>query len=135
MKKITLILLVALVPYLTMAQKRSKKNKNTVTEKAVEFMVIKGVELLLDKPQNNIDKKSSLLAVAGKLQNSKVIIYYDFGRIESEQNSELIGMSKKIISMVDAVNIAASKGWQFQSANVYFEGDTRTHYYYMTKSK
>ena len=44
MKKITLILLVAMVPFLTMAQKRSKKNKTTNTEKAVEFLVIKGLE-------------------------------------------------------------------------------------------
>ena len=50
MKKIVLMMLVAMIPFLTMAQKRSKKGKNTKVEKvvqsksSVEFMVIKGVE-------------------------------------------------------------------------------------------
>ena len=49
MKKITLMLLVAMVPFLTMAQKRTKKNKETKTETtdrssavASNFMIIKG---------------------------------------------------------------------------------------------
>ena len=35
MKKIVLMLLVTMVPFLTMAQKRSKKEKNTKIEKVV----------------------------------------------------------------------------------------------------
>ena len=52
MKKITLILLVAMIPSLTIAQKRSKKKSKTdqvtetiKSEAAYEFMVIKGVEM------------------------------------------------------------------------------------------
>jgi hypothetical protein len=45
MKKITLMLLVAMVPFLTMAQKRSKKNKEVKTERV--------------KPIPNINSKAS----------------------------------------------------------------------------
>ena len=54
MKKITLMLLVAMVPFLTMAQKRSKKGKEK-TEKidnsnaSYEFMVITGYEIIINK--------------------------------------------------------------------------------------
>ena len=50
MKKIVLMLLVAMVPFLTMAQKRSKKDKQAVEQvkksnASVEFMMIKGIEI------------------------------------------------------------------------------------------
>ena len=53
MKKLITMMLVAMVPFFTMAQKRSKRDKGkeqtTATTKAsVEYMVIKGVEIPLD---------------------------------------------------------------------------------------
>ena len=59
MKKITLMLLVAMVPFLTMAQKRSKKDNKQSSEqikksKALyEFMVIKGVEFTREQMKLN----------------------------------------------------------------------------------
>ncbi|MBT5750098.1 MAG: hypothetical protein HOI39_03120, partial [Flavobacteriales bacterium] len=55
MKKVTLMLLVAMVPFLTMAQKKSKKGKKNKIEKVdnsnatYEFMVISGFEREIDK--------------------------------------------------------------------------------------
>ena len=55
MKNITLMLLVAMVPFMTMAQKKSKKGKQNKIEKVdnsnatYEFMVISGFEREIDK--------------------------------------------------------------------------------------
>ena len=43
MKKLITIMLVAIVPFVTMAQKRSKKDKDSSNK--YEFMIIKGVEI------------------------------------------------------------------------------------------
>ena len=56
MKKITLIMLVAMVPLFTMAQKRSKKGKEKV-EKVVnkatyDFMIITGMTMIIKIFQN-----------------------------------------------------------------------------------
>ena len=49
MKRFTLIMLVAMVPLLTIAQKRSKKDKAQKSSIAsVEYMTIRGVEIPLD---------------------------------------------------------------------------------------
>ena len=63
MKKLTLLLLVAMVPFLTMAQKRSKKDNKQSSEQIkkskanYEFMVIKGVEFTREQMKlNSIEK-------------------------------------------------------------------------------
>ncbi len=43
MKKLITIMLVAIIPFVTMAQKRSKKDKDSSNK--YEFMIIKGVEI------------------------------------------------------------------------------------------
>ena len=58
MKKIVLMMLVAMVPFLTMAQKKAKKKKSTRTEineglnASYEFMVITGYELANVQEEN-----------------------------------------------------------------------------------
>ena len=59
MKKIVLMILVAMVPFLTMAQKKANKKKNKKTEineglnASYEFMVITGYELANDQEDNS----------------------------------------------------------------------------------
>ena len=65
MKKIVLMLLVTMVPFLTMAQKRSKKEKNTKIEKVVrsnsgiKYMIIKGAEIPKNSRRINEDPWST----------------------------------------------------------------------------
>ena len=62
MKKLVILMLVAMVPFLTMAQKRTKKDKEIKTETTdrsssvtSNFMVIKGVEV--DMTQEGMDQE------------------------------------------------------------------------------
>ena len=127
MKKIVLIILVAMVPFLTVAQKRSKKSKNVKIEKPVlnenkisvsNFMVIVGKEAIL--PAKGSSK-------------SKLKISIDFGGVLSEGSKDLLKLSNKTHSMIEIVNAAAGFGWDFVSSNVILSGDNRIHYYYMKK--
>ena len=135
MKKITLIMLVAMVPLLTMAQKRSKKGKEKV-EKVVnkatyDFMIITGMTMMApSNPGNNLGSSGR-----PALSNSrnKVKITFDFGGVRNEANTSLSEMQYR--SMAHAVNGAAAYGWEFLSANVVDSGDRRAHYYYMRKQK
>jgi len=135
MKKIVLMLLVAMVPFLTMAQKRSKKEKNVKTEKIVEsnstynFMVIIGYEMN-NKGQLKADLKKPV-DVKSKITKSKMMINFDFGGIMSAENKNLMNNAKRYFSMAAAVNAAADEGWEFISANVV----NGTHHYYMKRNK
>ena len=144
MKKIVLMMLVAMVPFLTMAQKRSKKEKNVKTEKIVEsnstynFMVIIGNEMYekgqLKADLNEKSKKSKLKAdlnEKSKKSKFKMSIYFDFGGIMSAGNKNLMKNASRYITMAAAVNGAADEGWEFISANVV----NGTHHYYMKRNK
>ena len=135
MKKIVLMMLVAMVPFLTMAQKRSKKEKNVKTEKIVEsnstynFMVIIGQEMN-SKGQLKADLKKPV-DVKRKMTKTKMIINFDFGGIMSAENKKLMKNASLYITMAAAVNAAADEGWEFISANVV----NGTHHYYMKRNK
>jgi len=140
MKKITLMLLVAMVPFLTMAQKRSKKKD----KQAVEYMVIKGVEFPMDSEGMDI-RERELLTERGdvrKMQMKRlfkeevdVVIKFDFGHEDNKEISEMKRSAQKYNSMSSAANAAAVKGWEFVSANVVSGTIGTTHYYYMKRNK
>ena len=139
MKKIVLMMLVAMVPFLTMAQKKAKKKKNVKTEineglnASYEFMVITGYELA-----NNQEEKRSVNSPAASKNDvirSKVVIKFDFGRIKANQASKLLENSRSYKTMATAVNAAAIEGWNFVSSNVVSEGKSKIHYYYMKRDK
>ena len=135
MKKIVLMMLVAMVPFLTMAQKRSKKEKNVKTEKIAganstyNFMVIIGHEMN-SKGQLKADLKKPV-DVKSKMTKTKMIINFDFGGIMSAENVNLMKNASRYITMAAAVNGAADEGWEFISANVV----NGTHHYYMKRNK
>jgi len=138
MKKLTLILLVAMVPFLTMAQKRSKKASSKLQ---YEMMVIKGVEVPVfggmsmeeksDLPPDQAQDYEAKIA----MEKGKVMVTYDFGNVTNKENTALINLSGRITSMVAAVDALAAKGWQFVSANVVPGRSVTTHYYYMRRDK
>ena len=136
MKKLTLMLLVAMVPFLTMAQKRSKKASSKLQ---YEMMVIKGVEVPFGGGMNIEDDLSPDQAQDYEakiaMEKGKVMVTYDFGNVTNKENTALINLSGRITSMVAAVDALAAKGWQFVSANVVPGRNVTTHYYYMRRDK
>jgi hypothetical protein len=148
MKKVVLLMLVALVPFLTMAQKRSKKGSNQAVEQAkgskaiVEYMVIRGVEFPIDI--EGMDEKE-LNARAEDVrememkrfinQEVKLIISFEFGNERNKEASELRRASSRFRTMSAAANAAAVDGWEFVSANILNGSAGITHYYYMKRNK
>ena len=143
MKNITLMLLLAMVPFMTMAQKKSKKGKQNKIEKVdnsnatYEFMVISGFEREIDKD----DSRKGTSEIPSELQikklmkaGSQVMINFDFGT-RSQANSDLMKNARSYRSMASAVNALANYGWEFVNANVVNLGTTKAHYYYMKRSK
>jgi|TARA_B110000967_G_C18513315_1_gene377439 hypothetical protein len=155
MKKIVLMLLVTMVPFLTMAQKRSKKEKNTKIEKVVrsnsgiKYMIIKGAEIPKNSRRINEDERmlseenqgmneEELLYLKMKMRKelkSIFIITLDFGKQNTNESKELIDQSLYYSSMAEAANAVAERGWEFVSANVVYNNGNTTHYYYMKKNK
>tara|TARA_B100000795_G_scaffold4505_1_gene3175 strand:+ start:96 stop:524 length:429 start_codon:yes stop_codon:yes gene_type:complete len=142
MKKIVLMMLVAMIPFLTMAQKRSKKGKKVKTEKVVEsnssydFMVITGDETTL-KAEGRSDIKASkpVDLKSREMMKTKMKIHFDFGGIKSPENIKLMKNSRGYRTMAAAVNGSANEGWEFISANVIRGKVVTTHYYYMKRNK
>ena len=124
MKKITLMLLVAIVPFLSMAQKGSK----------VEYMMIKGIEIHMNN--ESADQAGDVREMAlGSIssENTKLIVAFDYGDLRNAEAKEMRG--KRFRTMMSAVNTAAEKGWEFINSNVISENKMKIHYYYMKRNK
>ena len=141
MKKITLMLLVAMLPFLTMAQKRSKKVKEKTenidnSNASYEFMIITGFEMTREGQRESEEAINSAQMQLKKMVKSagKMIISFDFGT-RSRANSELMKNARSYKTMASAVNALANEGWEFVNANVVNLGTTKAHYYYMKRSR
>jgi len=131
-------MLVAMVPYFTMAQKRSKKgNKKEQTAASYEFMVITGYEMMTDGDKRTIPPSGAQDAIPDmkvkRLMKTKLIVEFDLGIILPQESIELNEESRNFRTMASAVQAAAKRGWEFHSANVVVLGSARVHYYYMRK--
>ena len=144
MKNIILMLLLAMLPFLTMAQKRSKKGKKVKTEKIVElnssyeFMVITGFETTIkEEPRGGVNGATSNRSVEKDMMNynSKILFNFDFGRVKTNEPSNLRRNARNYRTIATAVNAAANEGWDFVSSNVILSGKDRIHYFYMRKNK
>ena len=141
MKNIVLLMLVAMVPFFTMAQKKAKKKKNVKTEineglnASYEFMVITGYELVNDQEVNRSVNSPAASKNDVIRPFSKVVIKFDFGRVKANQASSLLENSRSYKTMATAVNAAAKEGWNFVSSDVVSEGKSKIHYYYMKRDK
>jgi len=136
MKKLILLLLVAMVPFLTMAQKRSKKeDKQTTSSKAsVEYMMIKGIEIPMTNESANPGEDVREMALGSiSSENIKLIVAFDYGNLRNAEVKEMRG--KRFRTMMSAVNTAAEKGWEFINSNVISENKMKIHYYYMKRNK
>jgi len=148
MKKIVLMMLVAMIPFLTMAQKRSKKGdkqavEQTTSSKAnVEYMVIKGIEIPMNTESVDEQGRNAKGEDARELQikrmlkpQVKLIIAFDYGNLRNKEVSEMMRASSTFRSMAAAANAAAERGWVFMSANVTSDSGAANHYYYMKRNK
>ena len=120
MKKISLILLVAMVPFLTMAQKGK-----------VEYMMIKGLEISKSKSPSEDVREMALGKISS--ENVKLMVVFDYGDLRSSEVKEM--QAKRFRTMISAVNTAASNGWELVNSNVVLEDKMKTHYCYMRRGK
>jgi hypothetical protein len=143
MKRLTLIILVAMVPFFTIAQKRSKKNKDKKIENVnvYEFMLITGYQILNSSSPNisedemegpNGAEMQAKLSMSANM-DSRVIVVFDSGGLN--KNDEVDLSSQQYKSMSEAVNKAGEYGWEFVNANIISEKKIKIHYYYMKRNK
>ena len=147
MKKLILLLLVAMIPFLTMAQKRSKKgSKNdkvtTTTKSAYEFMVIKGAEIDMSDPVDldETAKEASDVSLERRLKRLikppvRLVVAFESVDTRGSEIRNLMSKSNEFRTMSAAVKEASSYGWEFINANVFSTKDGLMHYYYMKRNK
>ena len=142
MKKIVLMLLVAMVPFLTIAQKRSKKEDKQAVEQvkksnaSVEYMMIKGIEIPMINESTHPGEDIREMALGAiSSENVKLIIAFDYGDLRNSEVKEMKTNSRRFRTMMSAVNAAAEKGWEFINSNVISEDKMKIHYYYMKRKK
>ena len=143
MKRLTLIMLVAIVPFFTVAQKRSKKNKDKRIENTnvYEFMLITGYQIALSMPPN-ISQDEIMGPNGAEIQaklsmsldrDSRIMVTFDSGGFNKGDESDL--SSRQYKSMSEAVNSAGQIGWELVNANIITEDKFKIHYYYMKRKK
>ena len=142
MKKIVLMLLVAMVPFLTIAQKRSKKEDKQAVEQvkksnaSVEYMMIKGIEIPMINESTHPGEDIREMALGAiSSENVKLIIAFDYGNLRNSEAKEMQTNSRRFRTMISAVNAASEKGWEFINSNVISEDKMKIHYYYMKRKK
>ena len=134
MKKLIVIMLVAMVPFITMAQKRSKKDKNAKQEvkiPTVNFMVIRGVSFSEGDGADIMTQ--DIMDQNQRSMHEKIRISFDFGSKPNKGVHKLMEKSRGLYSMTDAVNMLSQEGWEFVSANIVQQGRVTTYYYYMQR--
>ena len=145
MKKIILLILIAMIPFLTIAQKRTKKVKDNKTETNATFMIIKAVEIdMFEMNQVGMDKKEiedrkrddislEIMIKRHSSPSSSFVFSYDIPGATSKEIESFIKASKKFSSMAQAVNHAQELGWNFVNSNIVDDDMITIHYYYMKK--
>ena len=102
MKKLIVIMLVAIVPVITMAQKKSKKDKKAKQEvkiPTVNFMVITGMDITTAMSKDDImveitDNVEGAL-MRQKLREKGLKISFDFGTQVPKEMKELIAKTNE----------------------------------------
>ena len=120
MKKIFIILLIGIIPFLSFAQKKSKKDKSIFPVKnssvSYEFIVIKG-----------FTSTDSDVVESTNASRSKIT----FDLVGSKTAENIAEMNFK--TLAHAVNSAAKEGWEFINSDVVLLNEKLYHFYYMKK--
>ena len=146
-------MLVAMIPFLTMAQKRTKKEKDTKTETTdkssdakATFMILKGVEVssmiydqnAADQVEQDLETNDVSIEILIKSHvkpMSRFSFSFDYGDPNSKEAEELRRASMSFRSMAEAVNHAAKYGWEFVNSTIVVDEMVIIHYYYMKRNK
>jgi len=145
MKKLILLMLVVMVPFLTYSQKRTKKGtdktetKDKSSNEKSNFMIIKGVEV--DMTQEGMDETEiqagdvSLDQLMKKHIKpvSRFYFSYDVGSLKNKEVQKLTESSQQFRSMAQAVNASTEYGWEFVNATIVIDGSVKIHYYFMKR--
>ncbi len=140
MKKLIVIMLVAMIPFITMAQKRGKKDKKAKQEvkiPTVNFMVITGMDITAAMSKDDImveitDNVEGAL-MRQKLREKGLKISFDFGTQVPKEMKELIVEARRLHSMTDAVNVLTKRGWEFSGSDIQTDENVTYYYYYMQR--
>jgi len=137
MKKLIVIMLVAMIPFITMAQKRSKKDKKAKQEvkiPSVNFMVIKGMAITPDMDmKDEISDGTEGVLMRQRIKEKGLKISFDFGTQVPKEMKELIVEARRLHSMTDAVNILTKQGWEFSGSDIQADENVTYYYYYMQR--
>ena len=138
MKKLIVIMLVAMVPFITMAQKRGKKDKKAKQEvkiPTVNFMVITGMAITPDNKdfQDEISDGEEGVLMRQKIKEKGLKISFDFGTQVPKEMKKLIAEARSLHSMTDAVNILTKQGWEFSGSDI--QADENVTYYYYSMQR
>lgn len=131
MKKITLLIMIASLPFFTIAQKRGKKPPENSKALNIlnnsDFMIITYID---NHKYKKIDKKKYEIEKAKKAKTiSKQSIFCDFGDGKIPINKIIPDVS----SASDAINKLSKFGWEFHSSNTINYKESIMHYYYLKK--
>jgi hypothetical protein len=149
MRNILLLILIATIPLMSVAQKRSKKGSNAKMDKMVkkspseyEYMIIEGVQSTTSEDERMMDKDEIDARNANPefrmkemiLSRYKHLVKFNTGRITAEQ-VELNKLARSCSHMSDALYQATKLGWDFVNASHINTDDYVTHYYYMKRKR
>ena len=150
MRNILLLILVAAIPLMSVAQKRSKKGSNAKMDKMVkkspseyEYMIIEGVQSTTSDEESMMGEDellargatSSDVKMKGMIKSRyKHFVKFNTGRITPEQ-VELNKLARVCNHMSDALYQASKLGWEFVNASHANTDDYITHFYYMKRKR
>jgi len=130
-------MLVAMVPFITMAQKRGKKDKNAKQEvkiSTVNFMVITGMAITPDMDMKaEISDGEEGVLMRQKIKEKGLKISFDFGTQVPKEMKKLIVEARTLHSMTDAVNVLTKQGWEFSGSDIQTDENVTYYYYYMQR--
>lgn len=143
MKNITLLLLVAIVPFLSIAQKRSSKKTPAEQEAKIqlsvyEYMNITGIEQ--DVVVNEEDGEARGAAgpevkfIKRLKSKARLFIRFNSGKITPEI-LEMNKLARECTSMMLALNAATKYGWDLLSSNVVKEDGATVHHMYLRRKR
>lgn len=137
MKKLIVIMLVAMIPFITMAQKRGKKDKKAKQEvkiPTVNFMVITGMAITPDMDMKaEISDGEEGVLMRQKIKEKGLKISFDFGTQVPKEMKKLIVEARTLHSMTDAVNVLTKQGWEFSGSDIQTDENVTYYYYYMQR--
>ncbi len=125
------------IPFITMAQKRSKKDKKAKQEvkiPTVNFMVITGMAITPDMDMKaEISDGEEGVLMRQKIKEKGLKISFDFGTQVPKEMKKLIVEARTLHSMTDAVNVLTKQGWEFSGSDIQTDENVTYYYYYMQR--